>query len=91
MVEWLGDGLQNRTPRFNSWPELHTCFMFKLKIQMNLGELSNDDPTARAMSKRIVEHVKVLLENELATAAVNIERVACVNEQRKDGRNILAV
>lgn len=63
--------------------------MFKLKIQMNLGELNGDDPTARGLSNQIIEAMKIALKQLAVT--VEVEKATCVNEQRKDGRNILSV
>ncbi len=67
--------------------------MFKLKIQLCLGELANDDPTARDLSNQFIEVVRKMTEQIAIEKAlvVDIEKVSCVNEQRKDGRNILAV
>lgn len=65
--------------------------MFKLKVQMNLGELHGDDPTARDMAKRLIDGIHLLAEQIAIEKAhvITFEKVACINEQRKDGRNIL--
>ena len=65
--------------------------MFKLKIQINLGELHGDDPTAREIARRFIDGVQLLAEQVAIEKAhaITFEKVSCINEQRKDGRNIL--
>jgi hypothetical protein len=63
---------------------------YKFKVQLDLNMPFVDDPSARLKAEVLLAAIQKLLHENCNTPRPTLERVVLVNQDRRDGFNILA-
>ena len=64
---------------------------YKFKIQFDLNMPYVDAPTARSKATALLAAIQTLIEKNCNTPRPTVEKVSLINQDRRDGFNILNV